>query len=316
VEAAYVQSWGVTTPDIGHLHLIESRGETVATVASSLLFPKTWLFHQLGVAERERASLTTFLKLTYELYSGLTYTFQNKAPADYFVVLAERDRKWSQTFYGDFVAKYPDRSAVLYDENRVFRRDASHPISRIISRTTTTDITVADQDDLKRVSLALKGVASALEFDAMAYDASEFGLEDFSARCRAIGVERTRRVFVARYRGVLTAALIAESGGEGVNIFGLMNCCSIVKLVPGSLPREVKAALLDAASHHFLALDKQMFVFFDEADADPASVEAMGFEFISDGMRFIASKRAVPAWMNYLESVLLLRNAAEVSRSA
>jgi hypothetical protein len=41
----------------------------------------------------------------------------------------------------------------------------------------------------------------------------------------------------------------------------------------------------------------------------------MGFEFVSDGMRFIASKQIVPAWLSYLENALTLRNAAEDRRS-
>ena len=184
-----------------------------------------------------------------------------------------------------------------------------------MSRTTTIDVAVANRHDLALVSFALKSVSSAVEIDAMAYDTSEIDLEDFSERCQALGVERSRRVFVARDKGVPVAALIAESGGEGVNIFGLMNCCSIVNLGPAPVSEAVKSALLDTVSHHFLGLEKQLFVFFDEPGADPSSVEAMGFEFISDGMRFIANKRIVPAWMNYLESVLLLRNAAEGSRS-
>jgi hypothetical protein len=111
------------------------------------------------------------------------------------------------------------------------------------------------------------------------------------------------------------AALVAESGGEGVNIFGLMNCSFIVNLREQPIPQAVKSTLLEEASHHFLRLEKPVFLFFDERDADVGSVEMLGFEFVSDGMCFIASKRMVPAWLSYLENVLTLRNAAEGRRS-
>jgi hypothetical protein len=316
LKAEYSRTWGDPRQDVGRLMLVENRGETVGTIAGSLLYPKTWLVHQLGVAERDRAGLTAFLSLAYELYSGLMYLFQQEASADYFVIFAERDRRWTQTLYGNFATQYPDRSVFAYHENRVFRRDPATPISRIIPRTRAVEVVPADAEELEAVSVALGASSSPVEYEALAYGPSEIGLTEFADRCRARGWERTRRVYVARQGGVAAAALVAESGGEGVNIFGLMNCCFIVNLLPKPVTEAVKTALLEEASQHFLRLDKPVFVFFDDGDADPRAVEPLGFEFVSDGMRFIASKRVVPAWLSYLENVLSLRHAAEGARNA
>jgi hypothetical protein len=315
LEEAYSRTWSEPRSGAGRLMLVESRGQTVGTLAGSLLYPKTWLVHQLGVTERERAGLTTFLGLAYELYSGLMYLFQQEAMAEYFVIFAERDRRWTETLYGRFAAQCPDRAAFAYTANRVFRRDPAVPISRVVIHPKTVDILPATRPDLELVARALELSCSALECDSMAYAASEIGLEAFGERCRAFGWERSRQVYVAHDHGVPVAALIAENGGEGVNIFGLMNCCSIVNLSVEPLPEAVKAALLEEAAQHFLRLEKPVFIFFDEADADVRAVELMGFEFVSDGMRFIASKQIVPAWLSYLENALTLRNAAEDRRS-
>jgi hypothetical protein len=109
---------------------------------------------------------------------------------------------------------------------------------------------------------------------------------------------------------VPVAALIAESGGEGVNVFGLMNRCFIVSLTTQPVSRPAKAALLGKAEQHFDQLDKRQFVFIDESDMDTAFVSPSGFEFISEGMRFIAHKRVVPEWISHLANVLSLRQAA------
>ena len=69
------------------------------------------------------------------------------------------------------------------------------------------------------------------------------------------------------------------------------------------------------AAQHFHHLEKQIFLFFDDSTADPREVELMGFEFVSEGMRFIAGKNVVPAWLSYLANVLSLRNASEAQRS-
>jgi hypothetical protein len=310
----YTRTWGDAGRDVGRLMLVENRGETVGTLAGSLLYPKTWLVHQLGVTERERAGFASFLNLAYELYAGLMYLFQHEASAEYFVIFAERDKRWTQTLYGDFVAQYPDRTAFAYEDNRVFRRDPAAPVSRIVPRCEAVGVVAADAEDLRLVSRALQASCSPVVCDSMAYGPDEIGLESFAETCREVGWERERRVFIARVGGVPVAAVIAESGGEGVNIFGLMNRCFIVNLRSEPVTQAAKAALLEQTAQYFLQLEKPVFLFFDDGDSDIASVELMGFEFVSDGMRFIAGKQVVPAWLNYLKNVLSLKGA-EVRRS-
>jgi hypothetical protein len=293
------------------LMLVERRGETVGTLASSILYPRTWLVHQLGVKERERGGLGMLMSLTYELYSGLMYLFQHETAADYFVIYAERDRKWSETLYENFAAQCPDRSALAYDDNRVFRRVIGSPVSTILPLDPGLEIVAADSAELSALSRALQAASSPVVYDAMAYAPADIELPGFAGHCRELGCERSRHVFLARERGVLVAALFAESGDAGVNVFGLMNRCFILSLTPSPVSPSVKAALLGKAERHYEAQDKRNFIFFDDPDTDAAFVILCGFDFISEGMRFIAHKRVVPAWLNYLANVLSLRQAAE-----
>ncbi len=311
LKAAYAQTWSQSGRGSGQLMLIERRGETVGTLAGSLLYPKTWLVHQLGVAERERGGLGAFMGLTYELYSGLMFLFQHEAAADYFVIYAERDRKWTEVLYENFTAQCPDQSGFAYDNNRVFRRVLGTPVSVMVPLDPALEVTVADPESLLAVSRALQVSSSPLVYDALAYAPEDVELAAFSKHCQGLGFERTRQIYVARERGVPVAALIAEGGGEGVNLFGLMNRCFIVSLTPESVSPAAKAALLGKAEQHFTRLEKQHFIYFDGPDADPAFVSLCGLEFISEGMRFIAHKRVVPAWLSYLANVLSLRQAAE-----
>jgi hypothetical protein len=311
LKAAYFRTWSEAGGGGGHLVLVERRGETVGTLAGSVLYPRTWLVHQLGVTERERAGLGMFMSLAYELYSGLMFLFQRDSAADYFVIYAERDRKWTEALYENFAAQCPDQSALAYDNNRVFRRAPGAPISMIVPSAPALDVVVADQPSLLALSRALEASSSPLVYDALAYGPEDIELSAFSTHCRKLGFERSRQIYVAREQGVPVAALIAESGDEGVNVFGLMNRCFIVSLSsePVSLP--AKAALLGKAEQHFDRLEKQHFIFLDGPDTDPGFVTLCGFELVSDGMRFIAHKRVVPAWLSYLANVLSLRQAAE-----
>jgi hypothetical protein len=307
---AYSQTWSRAERGVGHLMLVERRGETVGTLAGSLLYPRTWLIHQLGVTERERAGLGSFMSLAYELYSGLLFLFQHEADADYFVIYAERDRKWTEALYGNFTAQCPDQSALSYGFNRVFRRVLGPPVSMVVAVDPEVEVAAADADSLELLAAALASSSSAVAYDALAYAPEQLELRDFSTHCAALGVERTRRVYVARERGLPVAALVAESGDEGVNIFGLMNRCFIVSLTSEPVSSQVKLALLSKAEQHYAELDKPQYIFLDDLEADPAFVTLCGYELISEGIRFIAHKRVVPAWLSYLANVFSLRQAA------
>ena len=63
-------------------------------------------------------------------------------------------------------------------------------------------------------------------------------------------------------------------------------------------------------AEHFARLGKEEFLFFDKPSANVEELSLLGLEFISDGMRFIASKQVVPAWLSYLKNVLSLRATA------
>lgn len=313
LQAEYSRIWKEAGPGSGLLMLVERRGEAVGTLAGSILYPRTWLVHQLGITERERGGLGTLMSLTYELYSGLMYLFQHEPAADYFVIYAERDRKWSETLYEAFATQCPDQSAIAYDENRVFRRVVGAPVSAVRPLNPRLRVAAADQAALLALSRALKSRSSPVVYDALALAPADIELAGFASRCSKLGCERGRHVYVARERGLPIAALIAESGDEGSNIFGLMNRCFIVNLTREPLSTVTKAALLSKAERHFEELDKRHFIFFDEPDQDADFVRLCGFELISEGMRFIAHKRVVPAWLSYLANVLSLRQAAEGS---
>jgi hypothetical protein len=313
LKAEYSQTWQGAGPGNGHLMLVARGGETVGTLAASILYPRTWLVHQLGITERERGGLGTLMSLTYELYSGLMYLFQHERSADYFVIYAERDRKWSETLYEKFTLQCPDQSAFAYDENRVFRRVVGTPVSAALPLDSELEVVAADAAALLALSRTLKERSSPVVYDALALAPADIALAGFTNRCRELGCERGRHIYVARERGVPVAALIAESGDEGINIFGLMNRCFIVNLTRGPLSSPTKSALLGKAERHFEELEKRQFIFFDEPDEDPEFVTLCGLELISEGMRFMAHKRVVPAWLSYLANVLSMRQAAEGS---
>ena len=106
--------------------------------------------------------------------------------------------------------------------------------------------------------------------------------------------------------GQPVAALLAETGNEGVNVFGLLNTCRIFWLRPQS-PANVTAIrkqLLAQAVKHYQACNKPSFVFLDDEQQQDGTPETLGLEAISPAMRWLAHKDIIPAWAAYLQRLL------------
>jgi len=296
--------WGEAPPDVGRLLLLETGGNTLATMAGTLLFPRTWLLHHFGVDRTQRSNPAIFLSFAREMYAALMYVLQHVAELEYFVIYVEKDKRLTQALYADFVERYAPAEDSCYDEIRVFKCYPTEP--RTLRRRTgpMPEVVLADRAALKAVSEHLRSVLSPLEFDAFAYDEDNIDLSAFSLECRGRNYERARHVYLAMVDGTPAAALIAGSGEEGANLFGLMNRCRLFALGPAGFNPRVRESLLDAAKRHYAELGKHAFVFLGDADEDIMEVEAIGYEFVSEGARWLARRTVVPAWLSFVQNSL------------
>jgi hypothetical protein len=296
--------WSGARPDVGRLLLLETEGQAVATMAGSLLYPRTWLIHHFGVDKTQRASPVAFLGFAREMYAALMYVLQHVAPLDYFVIYVEKDKRWTQALYADFVDRYAPAEDSRYDELRVFKCCPEEPRTGRRSKGSSIEITLADPEALISVSARLRAVLGPLEFDAFAYDEANIDLTTFADSCRTRNYERARHVFLAREQGVPVAALIAESGEDGANLFGLMNRCRLVAFGSDGISPAAKEALLQTAKWHYADLAKHAFVFLGDADENVEELEDLGYEFVSQGVRWLARRTLVPAWLSFVENSL------------
>jgi hypothetical protein len=138
----------------------------------------------------------------------------------------------------------------------------------------------------------------------MALDPARIELHQFEQSCALRGYQRNRTIFFALREGQAEAALIAELGSEGVNVFGLLNTCRIISLSDAAPCAGVRRVLLAQATQHYRQADKRNFLFLDDRGPGDGVPAAMGFQHISGGLRWIAHRDVVPAWTAYLEGLL------------
>lgn len=305
LDARYLAAWRELPQHCGESLAVYRDGEALATVAGNMSYPRTILVHHLAadtLARRKRYFVTAMR----ELYGAIMLMIQHRTAARYFLVYYEQSKNWNDEMNGHFVARYSAPEDFVYTTNRVYRCDA---------RTKSGD----DVEDLLSSSLSVRPVAAAeaseiaawlaerlspMEIDAFAYHAEEFLLQAFEDSSRVHGCERTRRAFVAREGARPLALLIAETGNEAINVFGLENAFRIIDLASDAAARGAHAVLLATARRHYIALGKAACLFFDDSDVDVQILATQGFAFVSRGLRWIVSRAAVPAWQSHVDDLL------------
>jgi hypothetical protein len=313
----FVRVWNAVEPRSTNAFLIkhvrrasERTEDLVGTLAATLVYPRTCIIHHLGIeldarTGDEKTNLFSYLR---ELYSGVLYGLRYRAGAQHLLMYMDADSRFNRLVYGDFVERVSARGDLLYDPFQVFRCVLDTPA---IPHTPVDGLKVvpSTRDMLTALSEHLRRTLPRQEFEAYAYDAGHIDLASFAESCHRAGYERSRRVFHALKDGVPVAALVADSGDEGMNLFGLMNTSWTFELVPGAL-REALPALVQAARDHYRRLGKKQFLYLEYAQEPDPFLATLGLRFFSPALRWLSDLRIMPAWLAYLEETFKQRVVA------
>jgi hypothetical protein len=296
---AFSDAWLAMPDRFGHVMVANDDVRSVGTASANLLYPKTWMVHHLGVDRQERTMKQRheFRTLTRQLYAAAMYLIRHVYETKYFVLYVEENKIWNQRIYRGFIDQYSAQRDSLYDSLHVYRGEPE----RMQEDGASFEIAEGDPTGIEALASHLQDNLRPLEVDAFAYQPNAIGLTDFETACAAGGYERRRRFLFTKENGRPTAALIAELGSEGVNLFSLLNSCRFFDL--GASPG-AKKALLAAAGGMYRAAGKKSFVFFDEDPDVDESLASIGVTHVSPGVRWLVRKEVVPAWLGYVDEMM------------
>jgi hypothetical protein len=305
----FADAWLGMDEQFGSILLVNNEIRTIGTVAANLLYPKTWIVHHLGIDREERTpgQKEQFLMLTRELYSAALFLLMHKAHPKYFVLYVEKSKRWNERLYGDFVTNYSTTADFIYSDIQVYKKrfdpEAPVPVENA-HRSAGVLVVEEDADLLSRLAARLQTSLPRLEVEAFSYGADELDLGTFAVRCAKEGYERGRRVFFALDGEEPIAALIAENGSEGVNVFGLLNTCRLFDMSE-SHPAlgEARTLLIEKAAAHYRGLGKREFLLLDEGNEIKQPILDAGLTLASPGVRWLVSRDVVPAWLNYIDDL-------------
>lgn len=279
-------------------------GEPIGVTAANLIYPKTCLVHSGGI---DKAVQRTGQVL--DLYSA-AFLFAHSM-ADYCLSMFDAEKRTNAVLFQRFIQQYSTPSDNVFDRFAVFKRHACSGALRVPPGPERGFDIVSASGALMRVLWEhQQNTLSPLELDAYGFSPDGQCMEQFSERCAADGYPRRRQVFFALRDGVPAAALIAETGSEGMNVFSLLNACSIVTL---ACPVEERAAmqrsLLTRALDYYGGAGKETFLFLDFGGGPHLQPDDLGFAFVAEGWRWLAAKRVIPAYITYLRDLATLRAA-------
>jgi hypothetical protein len=304
IRALFDRDWNLSDEQNGELLLLKQNDQAIGTIAANQIYPRTWLMHSLAVdkSHRQKADRERFLDLARELYSGINYSLQHISGSRYFVAYFEETKNWNQLLYRDFARDYVASADQLYESFHVLRKAAAAQPASDSAGAAAVTVTLADPDDLQLVARRAGETLPAMVVDALALSDAEIDLEAF--RDAGNGLKRRRDVFIAREDGRPVIAAICEAGGEGINIFGLLNLCWTIPLVDDEPAASTYRALVDAVAAHYLEQGVPDFLFLEAKAERVGSLQSAGLELVSAGIRWLARVDVLPAWLGYVENEL------------
>lgn len=305
VRREYVRTWTEATPDIGHTLLLRNGQEPVGISAGNLAYPGTWLLHHLGIDAREQArDLSRPLQHTCELIGGLVDRLRDTTEVEHVLVYVERGRRWNDRLFGDFALRYSDHRRLLLRPLHLFRFSAGITGETGQETSGGTVVVPATPHLWTLLSERLQAESTPLETEALAFDAAGIDMRSFSERCAGRGYLRRRQGLFALVNGLPVAALVAELGADGVNVFGLLDTCRIVVLDPASWSKSVAAALLEAGRTFYRSFGKRTFLLLQEGTEPDGTFLELGGVPVAPGLRWLAHRDVIPAWAAYLDDLL------------
>lgn len=243
------------------------------------------LLHQMALDREQRSHSRGGSLCSYWILQTLFRA--TSAWPSHFQVFAESARSLSRSIYIDFHAKgwSPWQSDLQYHE--------------IYRATPALGVAAPTPDAYVEVSAPTAGELSPVH-EALAP--------------RLAPVERARGpeqswLRVARIGGRAAAVLMLDEGPQ-LNVFGVMNTCSLAWLEPCDVAlRDALALALLGAAHDRLRARGVVAAILAHPDRelDAVAVQA-GFRYVSQGLRWTASAEIIPDYLEHLDHVMVGRD--------
>jgi hypothetical protein len=276
-----------------------------ATVSFLKAYHTTWMGHQLAKRPgKPPAGVVDPGQMLRDVYLRTFEHAQSDPAVRWVVCYVEPSVPWIQRSHLDFAyANVRTRNALAAPIRMMNVRAAE--LSGLGDG--GLDIGYATEGEEEILTAAIRRIRPNSYVEALDFVSSRLSLGGVRQQWQGVGLERGRRILVARKDRVPIAAVVVEIGEVGTNLFRLLDSTRLFSLAPEGSSAFV--ALMDAARRWFHERGRSSFLFLHEDD-DWSYVDAARLEPESEPYLWIISSALIPDFLEHVCELTSRRRAA------
>ncbi len=250
----------------GHVGATFAAGEVTRPEAfchQAQVWPGSWLFYQLCRLPNGRTLATSDDQVLVDLYQRAFSFVQRQPEARWLVTYIQADAGYSRAVHCGCVERWPAINATDVRRVTVLAIDCQSDISGVASRESEL---VTSDEDVATVAALLRARLPHAYVEATGLGDPVLKINRLEKQWEAAGLERWRRVVVAKRQGSVVGAAVLEAASPGMHLFGLLDCVRIFTFTDDS-PGVVRDLLLEA-KRWYVTLGRSQFIYFKDRQFD------------------------------------------------
>lgn len=267
-----------------------------ASLSSLKAYRYSWLLHQLGRRPGKPAHGPEVPgQILRDTYQRTLEHSQGDPEFRWMFCYGEATVPWMERTHMRFGRKHQDSGQALVMPLRLMDVECDEPSGQPASH---LDIGPASIGEKYLLAEEIARTRPACYVEALDFNRERLELWGVSRAWQGAGMERERKILVARRQGLPLAALVLELGQPGTNLFRLMDSARLFPL--SARGRDAYVALLDEARRWFASRGRTSFVFLCEDEGGYAKVARLHDDPTAQPALWIISASLLPEFLEHI----------------
>jgi PilZ domain-containing protein len=284
-----------TAPHVGaaFAYSSERRVESVAHQLSP--WEGSWVFYHFSRRPDARPLSAAGDDALLDLYAHAYEYVQQQPRAQYLVTYVQKVARFSSLIFNDLTRRYLISGRASVTEFRALELDTDVEPAKKSER---FEIGPARQDETVLASAVIRASRPGMYVAATGLGQADLGIDSTLAAWSSTGLERDRRLLVARHGGRVVAAAVIDIVEQGVHLFGLFDMVRLYAV--SSLGHLAFGALLDETRRVFRALGRSRFAYFCDDTEDRSGPQRPGTADLGEATMTILPVGLLPELLEHV----------------
>ncbi|WNG25017.1 hypothetical protein F0U62_14110 [Cystobacter fuscus] len=268
-----------------------------ASISSLKMYQSSWMLHQLGRRPGKPVHVPETPGQTLrDVYQRTVEHSQGDPEFRWLFSYAESTVPWVRRTHVRFAERMAESGQSLVMNVRLMDVECSEPSGLPVGE---LEIAPASMGEKLLLAREIARTRPASYAEALDLTRERLEMRGASRTWWEAGLQRERRILVARRHGLPLAALVLELGQPGANLFRLLDSARLFPLSPEG--KEAYVALLDEARGWFALRERTSFVYLCEDDGACASAARLHDDPSTRPVLWIISASLVPEFLEHIQ---------------